>query len=102
MTTVKDKLLEMLIERGMFLSQANAVIDLCIPVIDKQASEINGTKTKNNITTPVCPYKISWDAPSYTYGEEMYNVWFATVIKKTAFDWLTLNKPHAWNINVFK
>lgn len=99
---VQQKLIDMLIQNGLFESQANEIMKLALPVINKQAEEVDGVETKEDGTrVPINPYKITWDSPCADYPPVMYSVWFST-IKPIAYEWLKLNKPNAWCIELFK
>lgn len=100
MITVKQKLTNMLIERGMFESQAEAVMNLALPTLNKQAENVNGTEMQDNIEVPVAPYVITWDAPATDYPSVMYALWFAS-IKPIALKWIDENKPQAWFREMF-
>ncbi|MFT7614325.1 MAG: hypothetical protein ACI9J3_003307 [Parvicellaceae bacterium] len=85
MTTVRGKLEEMLIERGMFDTQAEAVMDLAIPKMDDVVEN----------------YNFTWDTDSNEYPQVIYNVLFSTV-KETALEWINTNKPQAWYKPMFE
>jgi len=69
----------MLINMGLFESQAKEIIALAIPEIDKGSQD----------------YKISWNSPASGYPEMLYGVWFQTV-KIVALPWIVKNCPNAW------
>lgn len=77
--TVRGKLELMLMNLGMFDSQAREVLDLSIPKMDKI----------------VKGYNMSWDDSEGAYPEAIYTVLFMTV-KVEALDWIINNKPQAW------
>ncbi len=96
--TTKNRLIGNLIDCGMHQSQAEQVIELAIPVLDKQAHEINGF---HGVTfEPKNPYQINWDAPSFHYPDGLYAVWFMS-IKPIALKWIDENKPQAWFREMF-
>lgn len=75
----RQKFESMLIERGMFESQAKEVMDLAVPVLDGQVDN----------------YKITWDRPSEEYPDVLYNVMFHSV-RKVALKYIEENIPMAW------
>lgn len=77
--TVRNKLENALIAKGMSNPQAVEVLDLSIP-------EIN---------TKELGYKITFDSPEDAYPEVIYNVLSAT-ITPIALRWIDENKPLAW------
>ncbi len=96
--TTKERLIGNLIDCGMFQSQAEQIIELAIPVLNKQAHEINGF---HGVTfEPKNPYQINWDAPSFHYPDGLYAVWFMS-IKPIALKWIDENKPQAWFRDMF-
>lgn len=86
--TVKEKLIDMLVSRGMFESQAKTVIELAIPEIEKDANEVGS-------------YSIDLDSPEEDYPEALYKAWFKVIIKPIALKWIDENKPHAWFRDIF-
>ncbi len=100
MITSKEKLIEMLMDCGMSLGQANPIVDLTIPVIDKQAQELGGIEETDGELLPVNPYKISWNSPSDQYPKALYSVWFM-IMKPIALKWIDENKPQAWFREMF-
>jgi hypothetical protein len=77
--TTKMKLVAMLIANGLFESQANEIIKLAIPEIDKLN---NG-------------YQITWDRPASEYPGVLYPLLFIS-IKPIALQWIEDNCPQAW------
>lgn len=77
--TTKEKLISMLVERGMFESQAKEVVESSI--------------TQINFMTP--SYRITWDSRCEDYPDSMYDVWFF-IMKPIALNWINENKPNAW------
>jgi len=82
--TVKEKLINMLVEYGMFEEQAKEVIELAIPKLNELADD----------------YVITYDAPDDQYPTGVYTVWFIS-IKKIALQWIDENKPEAWYREMF-
>jgi len=82
--TVKETLINMLIERGMFLSQANEVMELAVPQLNDL---VEG-------------YSISLDSRSDEYPYQMSKILFAA-IRPIALKWIDDNKPQAWYRDVF-
>ncbi len=96
--TTKQRLIGNLIDCGMSQSQAEQIIELAIPVLDKQAHEINGF---HGVTfEPENPYHINWDSPSFHYPDGLYAAWFMS-IKPIALKWIDENKPQAWFRDMF-
>lgn len=93
--TVQRKLVDMLIQNGLFESQATAIMELALPVLNKQAEEVNGMQEKEGEIVAVNPYKITWNAPSTDYPKGLYDIWFLS-IKPVALKWIDENKPNAW------
>ena len=82
--TVRGKLESMLIQYGMFESQAKEVIDLSIPKLNELVDE----------------YKISFDRPQTEYPDTLYSILFLN-IKPIALKWIDDNKPMAWYRDMF-
>lgn len=83
--TVKQKLESMLIQRGMFESQAESVMEKAIP-------ELNSI---------VKDYNIRFDSSSSEYPEVIYSILFMSV-KKVALEWIEENVPMAWYKPMFE
>ena len=79
MITVKEKLIQMLVSRGMFENQAKEVIELSIPKLNK---EVEG-------------YTITFDSPSNHYPDNLYVIWLR-FIRPIALEWIDKNFPQAW------
>lgn len=77
--TVKEKLEGMLIQNGMFESQAKEVMELSIP-------ELN---------TLLGDYKITFNTLASEYPNVIYDILFLS-IKPIALKWIEANKPEAW------
>ena len=97
---VKEHLTSLLIRSGLFESQAKEIIELAIPVLDKESEEINGMAEIDGKPIPENPYFITWDAPSSDYPDALYRVWF-NLIKPIALKWIDQNKPQAWFREMF-
>lgn len=82
--TTKEKLVNMLVNMGMFESQAKTVIELAIPVLNESTDG----------------YKITWNRPSEEYPKEMYAIWLFQ-IKPVALKWIDENCPKAWYRSMF-
>lgn len=77
--TVREKFQQMLIERGMFDTQANEVMDLAIPEIQSMFDD----------------YQITFNSPADQYPSMIYGLIFLA-IKPIALKWIEENKPMAW------
>lgn len=82
--TVKEKLKNMLMERGMSQSQADAVMEIAIPDLNKLDLD----------------YKITFDSQASGYPNKLYDLWFMH-IKPIALKWIDENKPQAWFREIF-
>jgi hypothetical protein len=82
--TVRNVLEKMLVDKGMFESQAKEVIDLSIPKLNEL----------------VGGYQIKMDLPSNHYDEQFYNILYG-IIKPIALTWIDNNKPMAWFREMF-
>lgn len=82
--TVKDKLVQNLINLGMSESQSKEVVDLSIPELQKL---INGYS--------ITFYSDCDDYPDVIYGAMM------NYIKPIALKWIEENKPEAWFKEMF-
>jgi hypothetical protein len=82
--TTKEKLVDILVNKGMFEKQAKEVIELAIPVLDKMADD----------------YKITYDSDWTGYPSVLYSVWYVS-IKPIALKWIDDNKPNAWFREMF-
>lgn len=77
--TTKEKFAQMLMDRGMFESQANAVMDIFVPEFDA----VNAG------------YRVTWERPASEYPDAFYAVGFFT-LKRAALQWIDENLPQAW------
>lgn len=80
--TVREKLENLLYNRGMFESQAKEVIDIAIPELDKMSAEMGQSK-------------VNWDRPSEDWPNVMYSVWIMA-IEPISLKWIEKNCPMAW------
>lgn len=74
----------MLVECGMFESQADKVMEQFVPEFD----EVN------------TGYRVTWERPASEYPDLFYAVGFM-YLKKTALRWIDENLPQAWFRAVF-
>ncbi len=77
--TTKERLKKMLTDKGMFDSQANAILREAIPKIESM--------TPN--------YRITWDRPASEYPDVVYNVMWRPLCE-AALKWIDENMPEAW------
>lgn len=77
--TAREKLEQMLVNNGMFESQAKNVMEIAIPEL-------------NNILDD---YKFTFDRPASEYPNVIYNILFLH-IKPIALKWIEENVPMAW------
>ncbi|MFZ2310449.1 MAG: hypothetical protein WAW11_02805 [Patescibacteria group bacterium] len=77
--TTREKLIKMLVDNGMFESQAKKVLEIAIPKIEEATSN----------------HDFTWDRPAEEYPESLYEIMWICV-KATAKDWLAENAPQAW------
>lgn len=81
--TTKEKLIKMLVDRGMLENDAKIIVERSMPIIDNYDG-----------------YKYSWDGPSSGYPDQLYCILFWTV-KEQALIWIKENCPEAWYRPVF-
>ncbi len=77
--TTRDKLKNLLIDNGMFEGDAETVLTIAIPEIEKLVPN----------------YRITWDRPAEEYPTTMYSMWWMTT-KPIALKWINENQPNAW------
>jgi len=82
--TVREKLESMLIENGMFETQAKEVMEIAIPELNELVEN----------------YQITFNRPSSEYPNVIYNILFLAV-KPIALKWIDENKPMAWFRSTF-
>lgn len=80
--TVKEKLIDMLYNMGLFEDQATKIVDLAIPIINESG------------------YKIKFNDPSNSYPDSLYIVLMIR-IKPIALDWIDQNASQAWYRSMF-
>ncbi|MFZ1787194.1 MAG: hypothetical protein WAT92_02745 [Saprospiraceae bacterium] len=83
--TVKNKLSNMLVEYGMFDSQAEKVMEKAMPELNSLVED----------------YSISFNRPSDEYPKPIYDVLFLA-IKPIALKWIEENIPMAWYKPMFQ
>lgn len=76
--TTKEKIKALLVDRGMFDSQAEQVLAIAIPKMEE-----------------VMPGRITWERPSEEYPDQIYTLLWMQV-KGIAKEWIAENKPEAW------
>ena len=77
--TTREKLRKMLTDKGMFDSQADAVLKDAIPAIESLTPD----------------YRITWDRPASEYPDAIYNVMWLP-LRDAAREWIAKNAPEAW------
>lgn len=77
METTKQRCLNFLIQRGMFDSQAEQVLERAKPDI-----EVGG-------------YQMTWDRPASEYPDVLYAV-IGLILKRHALEWIDEHAPLAW------
>lgn len=76
---VEQKFIKMLMNKGMFESQAKEVMLVAKPKINVLIED----------------YNITWESPSHQYPDVVFNVLFMDV-ENTALQWIEDNVPMAW------
>lgn len=79
----RAKLVQMCYERGMFQNQAETVVGLAIPQIDKFLKDEIG-------------YKINWYDANGKFPEGLYATIFMFHVAPVALKWIDENIPKAW------
>ena len=74
--TVKEKLISLLVAKGLFHSQAEEIVVLTIPQISDE-----------NV--------IDYNSPATDYPDSFYTVYLCCM-KPIALKWIDDNKPEAW------
>jgi hypothetical protein len=77
--TTKEKVIGMMVERGMFPEQAETVF----------------SAAKEKLAEFAPNYHITWDRPASEYPAPVYAAMWLTV-KDEALKWIDENKPQAW------
>lgn len=118
METVREGFKKMLVANGMFESQAEQVMQIAVPAINKSMetspkvvapvrSKYNRRKRKKLclgefaprvvVEIPVeNPYRFTWDAPAKDYPDAIYRVLYVKHVKPIAYKWINDNLPMAW------
>lgn len=78
MTTVYNRLKNMCVERGMFESQADEVMKIAAPIIERMSGE----------------YRVTWNARYDDYPDVIYAVWWI-LVETEALKWIKENVPKA-------
>ena len=84
--TLRQKLIKMLVDKGLFESQATEIITQSIKIIDSKQGE----------------YKVTWDRPADEYPDVCISLWFMETIKPATLAWIDKNKPQAWFRPIFE
>lgn len=82
MKTVKEKLIGMLIDHGMWENEAEEVFKEAVHEIEHTG-------------------KITWERPSEEYPQEMYAVMFLTIVPHV-LKWIDENRPDAFYRSMFE
>ena len=82
--TTRERLIKMLVDRGMFENQAEEVFDLFEP--------------KANAMSP--QYSITWDRPASEYPDSLFAIWMMT-LDEVALDYIDRTCPKAWFRTMF-
>ena len=77
--TVREKSQGMLVNKGMFETQAKEVMDIAEPELNKLVND----------------YKITFDRPADEYPSVIYTILFMA-IRPIALKWIEENIPMAW------
>jgi len=77
--TTREKLEQMLSQKGMFLQQAHKVVDIVIPIVDALSED----------------FQVEWDDDFEQYDGDMYEFLFE-IAKKEALTWIDENIPTVW------
>jgi hypothetical protein len=77
--TTKDNVKKMLTDNGMFDTDAEKILAIAIPKIERLTPQ----------------YQITWDRPASEYPDVIYPILWMT-IKDTAKEWIEKNQPLAW------
>lgn len=96
---VQERLLKELIDRGLNRKNAETILNLSLPELNKQAREVNGVDEDEK---PNSPYKITWESPSTDYDDTIYNLWFSLIVKPIALKWIIKYAPEAWFKTMFQ
>lgn len=91
--TVKEKLIDMLVQHGLFESQAEEVLKLALPEIQKVTARGAQEEDEDN-------YNITFNRPATEYPAVIYGLWFQ-IMKPITLKWIDENKPNAWCREMF-
>lgn len=81
--TTRERIEDLLCQRGIFERQAKAIMDYAIPLIDLDMAESGMSK-------------ITWNRPSEEYPTVFYAALMLTQINKRVVEWADQNLPMAW------
>lgn len=87
--TTRQKIEELLYNRGIFESQAKSIMDYAIPKIDSEMRQSGESL-------------ITWDRPSDEYPDALYAALFIAYINQRVVEWAKENLPKAWWIPMFE
>lgn len=93
MQTVKEKLISMLVEYGMFEHHAEQVMEIAIPIIQEEAANLDANDGTG--------YHVTFDSDSKDYPDVIYSFWFVTSVKPTALKFIDDTIPQAWYRDMF-
>lgn len=77
--TTREKAKSFLTDNGMFDSQAEEVMLMAMPQIEKLAEG----------------YQITWNRPSEEYPPQLFSLW-NIVLSECAVEWIDRNVPQTW------
>ena len=77
--TVKEKLMQSVVKKGLSLLEATHVVELAIPKIDELVPN----------------YDITWNRPSEEYPNMLYVI-MSPIVNGVALEWIEENCPQAW------
>lgn len=77
--TVREYLVDRLIDNGMFESQAKEVVESAIPELNSMVDD----------------YKITFDRPAKEYPAILLKLFYAN-LRPIALKWIDKNAPQAW------
>lgn len=82
--TTREKFEDTLCQRGIFESQAKAIMDYAIPLIDAEMA-------KSGVSD-----RITWNLPAEGYPDALYGALIITHLNKRVVEWAEKNLPMAW------
>lgn len=74
----------MIYQRGVFESQAKAIMDYAIPLVNSKYEHLE------------IAHRIDWNGLADGYPDAFYLLTFETEIKPLAVVWIDANMPKAW------